>query len=174
MKERSVVVFLLAMVCVCTLATGAAAQGNTGFGFNSPNISGISGAVELTGGGAYNLANLFVHSGGGFRCTADVTAGPFSANGGCLQGQGVRWDTAAILESTNFKCTSADAAQTAHTSNNTVVLLADFYRQGDGIDESFTAQMIVSEADLPGHPGENVWIQGVGCGPAVVNFSNAH
>jgi hypothetical protein len=60
------------------------------------------------------------------------------------------------------------------TSDNTVVLLADFYRQGDGNDESFTALMIVSAVDLPGHPGKNVWIQGVGCGSAVVNFNTAH
>ena len=174
MKKRSVAGFLLAIVCVCTLAIGGAAQAKNGFGFNSPNISGISGAVELTGGGAYNLADHFVHSGGGFRCTENVTAGPFSANGGCLQGQGVRWDTVDLLESTTFKCTSADVGQTANTSDNTVVLLADFYRQGDGNDESFTALMIVSDADLPGHPGENVWIQGVGCGSAVVNFSGTH
>lgn len=167
MKGRSIAVSLLAMVC----AIGAAAQVKNAFGFNSPNISGLSGAVELTGGGAYDLAHHFVQSGGGFRCTTTVSTGPLS---GCLQGQGVRWDTVEILTSIGFKCTAADASQTANTSANTVVLLADFYRQGDGNDESFTALMIVSEADLPGHPGENVWIQGVGCGSAVVNFSNVH
>lgn len=43
----------------------------------------------------------------------------------------------------------------------------------DGIDESFTAQMIVSASDLaPDVPGEqNLWVQGVGCGSAVVHFS---
>jgi hypothetical protein len=36
----------------------------------------------------------------------------------------------------------------ATTDENTVVLLADFYRAGDGNDESFTAQMIVSADDI--------------------------
>ena len=51
--------------------------------------------------------------------------------------------------------------------------LVNCYRAGDGNDESFTAPMIVSETDLaPGIPGEqNLWIKGVGCGPAVVHFS---
>jgi hypothetical protein len=43
---------------------------------------------------------------------------------------------------------STEAAKTATTSDTTVVLLADFYRAGDGIDESFRAQMIVSDTDL--------------------------
>ncbi len=59
------------------------------------------------------------------------------------------------------------------TDDNTVVMIADFYRQGDGIDESFTARMFVSEVDealdLPGT--QNVWIQGVGCGDAIANFN---
>jgi hypothetical protein len=61
----------------------------------------------------------------------------------------------------------------ANTSSNTVVLVSDFYRQGDGNDESFTAKMIVSSSDLdPVLPGvQNVWIQGVGCGSAIVNFN---
>jgi hypothetical protein len=50
------------------------------------------------------------------------------------------------------------------------VLQADFYRAGDGNDESFTAQMIVSETDIA--PGVNLWIQGVGCGKAIVHFSH--
>jgi len=51
--------------------------------------------------------------------------------------------------------------------------MADFYRQGDGNDESFTAKMIVSNSDLAADiPGvQNVWIQGVGCGSATVNFN---
>jgi hypothetical protein len=55
-----------------------------------------------------------------------------------------------------------------------VVLLADFYRAGDGNDESFTAQMIVSADDIaPDVAGiQNVWIQGVGCASAIANFSS--
>ena len=87
----------------------------------------------------------------------------------------MRWDTSALLPSAGFKCTGAagEPLKTAFTGDSTVVLLADFYRQGDGNDESFTARMIVSQADLdPVAPGlQNVWIQGVGCGEAIVNFN---
>jgi hypothetical protein len=150
----------------------ASGQANQAFGFNASLISGFPGgrSAEMTGGGAFNLATNFVHSGGGFRCLTDVVAGPFS---GCLAGQGVRWDTAALLGSTGFQCTGADAVKTANTGDKTVVLLSDFYRQGDGNIESFTAKMIVSESDLaPDIPGvQNVWIQGIGCGTAIVNFN---
>jgi len=143
------------------------------FGFNAPLISGFPGgrAAEMTGGGAFLLPD-FVHSSGGFGCLSDISAGPFN---GCLAGQGVRWDTAALLPSTRFKCTGAatEALKTAHTDDHTVVLLSDFYRAGDGIDESFTAQMIVSDTDIaPDIDGvQNVWIQGIGCGEAVVHFN---
>jgi hypothetical protein len=62
----------------------------------------------------------------------------------------------------------------AVTSPDRVVLLADFYRAGDGVDESFTAQMIVSETDLaPNVDGvQTLWIQGVGCGDAVAHFAD--
>ena len=93
---------------------------------------------------------------------------------GCLAGEGVRWDTVELLPGTNFKCTGAttEAAKPATTTNKTVVLLADFYRAGDGIDESFTAQMIVSAIDIAPNdfPGANLWIQGVGCGAGIVPF----
>ncbi|HEY6224284.1 MAG TPA: hypothetical protein VIW26_10885 [Gemmatimonadales bacterium] len=134
--------------------------------------------MTLTGGGAYDPATASntipseteVHSGGGFSCTATVAQGPL---GGCEAGQGVRWDTAQLLVSTGFKCTGADALKTTFTGNETVVLRADFYRAGDGIDESFSANMIVSESDLaPDILGvQNLWIQGVGCGAAVVHFN---
>ena len=161
-------------------ASASAGRANVGFGFNARDISGISGAVTLTGGGAYNpdtagSADPFVHSGGGFRCTADVS-GTGLLNG-CLAGQGVRWDTAdtdGLLTSTLFKCTAADPAKTAVTSDNTVVLAADFYRAGDGNDESFNARMIVSDTDIDGDiAGDQfVWILGVGCASATVNFSS--
>jgi hypothetical protein len=154
-------------------ASPAAAGGHQAFGFNAPLVSGFPGgrSAEITGGGAYALPD-FVHSGGGFRCLSDISAGPFN---GCLAGQGVRWDTSSLLSSTTFKCTGAagEALKSAQTGDKTVVLFADFYRQGDGNDESFTAQMIVSETDLdPVAPGvQNVWIQGIGCGTAIANFN---
>jgi hypothetical protein len=157
-------------------ASAAAANGSTvGFGFDSPDISGFTNAghVALNGGGAFNVnpAAGTVHAGGGFSCTTDVGAG-FLA--GCLQGQGVRWDTAGLLTSTTFKCTGSigEAPKTATTGADTVVLQADFYRAGDANDESFTAQMIVSTGDIAKDIDgiQNVWIQSVGCGTATVHF----
>ena len=86
-----------------------------------------------------------------------------------------RYPAAALLSSAPFKCTGAttEPLKVANTSSDTIVLMADFYRQGDGNDESFTAKMIVSNSDLAADiPGvQNVWIQGVGCGSATVNFN---
>jgi hypothetical protein len=152
------------------------------FGFNG-SVSGFpTGAVFVSGGGAYGLDTAFVHSSGGFRCLEDVLQGPLSLSinpedpGPCLADEGVRWDTADLLARTNFKCTGSisEALKTATTSNTTVVIQGDFYRASDGNDESFTAQMIVSTEDIaPDIPGlQNIWIQGVGCGTAIVHFSN--
>src|SRR5215216_3040116 len=169
------VIALVPAAAVLVLAAPAsAAPANIGFGFNATNISGFpTGAATLTGGGSYNPGTGFVHSAGGFRCTSDIGQGPLA---GCLTGQGVRWDTVELLASTSFKCTGAatEPLKTASTDANTVVLLADFYRAGDGVDESFTAQMIVSADDIaPDIAGlQNVWIQGVGCTSAITNFSS--
>jgi hypothetical protein len=155
------------------LVSTASATGRESFSFNAPVISGFPGgrSVELTGGGAYILPD-FVHAGGSFGCLSDISAGLFT---GCLTGQGVRWDTDTVLKSTTFKCTGAatEALKAAETGDKTVVLLADFYRAGDGNVESFTAQMIVSDTDLdPVADGvQNIWIQQVGCGTAIVNFN---
>jgi hypothetical protein len=174
---------LLTFLDTLLLATPLAAQPPQGaFGFNGA-VSGFpTGAVSVTGGGAYDLATGFVHSAGGFSCLEDVEQGPLSMSinpddpGPCLAGEGVRWDTAELLRSTTFKCTGAatETLKTAETSDTTVVLQADFYRAGDGNDESFTAQMIVSDTDIaPDIPGlQNLWVQGVGCGTAIVHFSN--
>jgi len=174
------ITFLFAVSLLFVPASQAQnAGGNNAVGFNSDDISGFpTGHAILTGGGAFNLATGFVNSSGGFSCTADVNQGPLA---GCRAGQGVRWDTASLLSSTTFKCTGAagEALKTANTSPgnstpDTVVLLADFYRAGDGNDESFTAKMIASTHDLaPDVQGvQNVWIQGVGCGSAIVNFNH--
>ena len=172
--SASLAAFALAAVFVVLVVPAGAAPGNVGFGFNARDISGFpTGSATLTGGGAYNPVSGFVHSAGGFRCTSDVGQGPLA---GCLAGQGVRWDTAGLLASTTFKCTgsAAEPLKTATTDQDTVVLLADFYRAGDGNDESFTAQMIVSAGDIaPDIAGiQNVWIQGVGCAPAIAHFSS--
>ena len=172
--RRWVLFALTAMALALSASALAASNGNTGFGFNATDIKGFpTGAATLTGGGAYNPQTGFVKSAGGFRCTSDVGQGPLN---GCLSGEGVRWDTVELRAGTTFKCTGAAAEplKTATTDEHTVVLLADFYRAGDGIDESFTAQMIVSADDIaPDIDGiQNVWIQGVGCASAIANFNS--
>jgi hypothetical protein len=172
--RRRWVLFALAATALALSASALASHGQTGFGFNARDISGFpTGSATLTGGGAYNPTSGFVHSAGGFRCTSDVGQGPLA---GCLAGEGVRWDTVDLRRSTSFKCTgaAAESLKTVSTDENTVGLDADFYRAGDGNDESFTAQMIVSADDIaPDIAGiQNVWIQGVGCTSAITNFSS--
>jgi hypothetical protein len=172
MKIMALVPAVLASAVVLIASPAWAAGGHVGFGFNARGISGFpTGAAFLTGGGSYNPGTGFVKSAGGFRCTSDVRQGPLN---GCLKGQGVRWDTAELRPSTTFTCTGAEPVKTEVTDKNTVVLLADFYRAGDGNDESFTALMIVSAVDIaPDIPGiQKVWIQGVGCAPAIAHFSS--
>jgi hypothetical protein len=141
------VTLLVVVFGTLLLASPLVAQpAQQGFGFNG-TVSGFpTGEVFVSGGGAYALPD-FVNSAGGFSCLEDVLQGPLSDSinpddpGPCLAGQGVRWDTAALLPSTTFKCTGAAAEplKTATTSNTMVVLQADFYRAGDANDESFTA-----------------------------------
>jgi hypothetical protein len=158
----------------------AQAQGRVGFGFNGTASGFPTGKVFLTGGGSYERDSHSVHAGGGFTCINAVLQGPLSISinpndpGACLDNQGIRWDTATLLDSTTFKCTGSASDETAVTSDTTVVLQADFYRTGDGNDESFTAKMIVSSGDISSNfPGMNLWVQGVGCGNAqAVNFSH--
>jgi hypothetical protein len=170
---KKVVVIGVTLMVLGGIESRAAGAGTQAFGFSAARISGFPGgrAAEMTGGGAFSLSSNFVDSGGGFRCLSNIGAGPFT---GCLAGQGVRWDTAGLLPSTAFQCTGADAVKTAFTGDRTVVLMADFYRQGDGNDESFTAKMIVSEFDLdPIAEGvQNVWIQGIGCATGAVTSFN--
>ena len=159
---------------VLTASIASAASGNIGFGFNARNISGFrTGSATLTGGGSYNPVTGFVKSAGGFRCTNDIGQGPLK---GCLSGDGVRWDTVNLLRSTTFKCTgsAAETLKTATTDENTAVIVADFYRAGDGNVESFTGQIIVSADDIaPDIDGlQNVWIQGIGCASSIANFSS--
>lgn len=159
----------------------AQGQLRVGFGFNG-TVSGFpTGQVFLSGGGSYDRTANRVAAGGGFRCLADVLQGPLATSinpdtpGPCLSGEGVRWDTAALLPSTTFKCTGAasETLKTAVTGDRTAVLQADFYRASNGNEESFTAKIIVSEGDIASDfPGVNLWVERVGCGTAqAVNFS---
>lgn len=175
-KYAAVLVVLAGLVVYLAGGSSVSAdfsQARDSFGFNTTDIAGFpTGQVTLTGGGAYVPGTDFAQSGGHFRCTQSVLQAQLN---GCLAGQGIRWDTAGLLPSTTFKCTGAasEPLKTATTGNNAVVLAADFYRQGDGNEESFTAKMIVSETDLaPEIPGiQTVWIQGVGCGTGIANFN---
>ena len=182
---KKITMMLLAGALVLALlpvSSAFAEEARQSFGFNAASIKGFpTGEAFLTGGGAYNPATGFVNSAGGFRCLQDVLQGPLSVSlnsddpGACLAGQGVRWDTVELLPSFQFKCTGAigEVLKTAVTDDNTVVIVADFYRQGDGNEESFTARMFVSAVDeAPDLPGiQNVWIQGVGCGNANAHFN---
>jgi hypothetical protein len=177
MRRACVLATMLAagLVGVGMAAAPAVAEGtHTGFGFNARGISGFpTGSVRLTGGGSFDLADGTAHSGGGFDCTTSVNQGPLS---GCEAGQGVRWDTDSLLSSTGIKCTGAasELLKPIATDDHTVVLHADFYRAGDGNDESFQANMVVADHDIaPDIAGvQNVWVQGVGCATAIANFSN--
>jgi hypothetical protein len=155
-----------ALILVIGASASVAAGPNTSFAFNA---RGIGGAVALTGGGAFGSSHP-AHSGGSFRCTSPVSAGPLA---GCQTGEGVRWDSDSLLSGTNFKCLANEALKPVSTSDDTVVLHADFYRAGDGTHESFNANMFVSTHDIDDAiPGvQNVWVQGVGCATGAVHFS---
>jgi hypothetical protein len=145
-------------------------NGKGSFSFHAASIGGSTGEVSMTGGGAYDPATGFLSGGGGFHCLADINQGPLS---GCKAGEGVRWHVARLLPSTGFKCSGAagEVLKTAVTDDNTVVMMVEFYRQGDGASASFTAKVFVSAVDeAPDLPGvQNVWIQAVGCGDANTN-----
>ena len=156
-----------------TAVASAASHSLDGFGFN-----GAAGTVILTGGGSFDAStasnivpsNTRVSGGGGFKCTENVNAGPLAT---CAAGEGVRWDSVQLLASTTFKCFGADIVRPASTGKGIAVLIADFYRAGDGNEKSFRANVIISDEDIATDiPGvQNLWIQGVGCGAANVNFS---
>jgi len=172
---RAAAVLAAAVPVVVLGASAAVATGpNVGFRFNARDISGApTGAVRLAGGGAFNTDKGFVRAGGPFRCTSTVNQGPLA---GCMTGEGTHWHSSELLPSTPFKCTGAasEALKTATTDSRTAVLRANFFRAGDGRQESFTANAFVSANDLaPDIAGvQNVWIQGVGCATAATHFSS--
>jgi hypothetical protein len=163
-------------------SSSANGQSRVGFGFNAI-VSGFrTGKVFVSGGGSFDLSTHVTSAGGGFNCIESVLQGPLSVSvntndpGACLSGEGVRWDTAALLDGTSFRCTGAQSEilKPVVADDHLVVLQSDFYRAGNGNNESFHAQMIVADHDIAptDFPGVNVWVQGVGCGVAQsVNFS---
>lgn len=170
MKKLATILTFGAMLAILSTAHGQGS--NRSFSVHASSVSGFpTGEVSVTGGGSFDAGSGFLQARGGFRCAQDVAQGPLA---GCRAGEGVRWEGANILPSTTFKCTGADGEtlKTATTDASTLVMQAEFYIQGDGVIASFHAKMIVSALDLdPDEPGtQNVWIQGVGCGTAIVNF----
>jgi hypothetical protein len=174
-KMKKIMMTLLAITLpFLPISSAFSAEAMQAFGFNAASIKGfLTGEARLTGGGVYDPETGFVKAAGGFRCLDDIDQGPLA---GCRAGEGVRWDTVQVLDSFDFKCTGAagETKKTVRTDDNTVVLEAEFSRQGEGNNESLTAHMFVSEvdeapADLPGI--QNVWIDGVGCGHAIANFN---
>lgn len=59
LKSRHAVTAVAAALLTVLIGSSAASAsaGNTGFGFNAPTISGASGAVFLSGGGAFDLTS---------------------------------------------------------------------------------------------------------------------
>src|SRR5262245_4102727 len=131
---------------------------------------GAGGEVFLTGAGNFDPLSGLLTISGGFHCTGDINGGPLA---GCKAGEGSHWEATEILTSSGFKCgTPGEPLKTAFTDDNTLVMKARFFRQGDGANPSFTANVFVStEDENPDQIGtQNVWIQGVGCGEANVDF----
>ena len=169
---KSIQIMLVAGALVAFAASAHGQAGTRTFSIQPTSVKGFpTGEVLLTGGGQFDPFANTSRAGGGFRCVQDVNQGPFA---GLRAGEGVRWDVDKVIPSTTFKCTGAasEALKTAFTGGNTVVFHADFYRAGDGVNESFQANMIVSSDDLdPVLPGiQNVWVQGVGCGETRVEL----
>jgi len=155
-----------------------AGSGRRGFSFEGDiKVAATGQTIHLTGGGSFDPSTASSdepsgHGNGSFGCNSDFSTTLFA---GCLTGQGVRWDTEQMLPSSTFNCgTVGEKGKTATTSEDVIVLSADFYRAGDGINESFRAKMFVSNGDLADDVDgiQNVWIQTVGCGTATVHFSN--
>ena len=104
--------------------------------FNATDTSGFpTGAGSLTGGGSYNS-----ETGSPSRLAASAAhrrrPGP---TGRSPHGEGVRRDTVAERAQLQVHRATAERLKTAITDENAIVFPADFYRAGDGNDESFIA-----------------------------------
>jgi len=170
MNRMTVVLAVAALFAPLSSAHSQSPQRS--FTFNSANVGGIgSGEVFITGGGTFDPVAGVVKAGGAFHCLQDISVGPLA---GLKAGESVRWDTEDIVQSFDIRCTGSEALRTVTTNDHTVVMKADFYRRGDGNQASLHAVMFVSAADeddgLTG--AQTVWIQGVGCGDALVHFNN--
>jgi hypothetical protein len=119
------------------------------------------GSVAMDGGGRYAAGTGFLQGGGGFRVTSDITGGPLA---GLRAGDSGHWVAAELLPSSGFKCGfPGELGKTATTDDDTVVLNAQFFRNGD--PTPLTAKVFFSAQDEDPIAGgrQDVWIQGVGC-----------
>ena len=168
MNKMTAVLVGAALLAPLSNAHGQSPQRS--FNFNASNVSGFANAaVFITGGGTFDPVAGVVKAGGAFHVTQDITVGPLA---GVKAGETVRWDSDELVRSFGIRCNGAETVRTVSTGDRTVVMNADFYRAGDGNQASLHAVMFVSaddqDADLSGN--QTVWIQGVGCGDALVNF----
>jgi hypothetical protein len=167
MNKLAAVLTVAALLAPLSSAQSQSSQHS--FNFNAASVSGIGGGeVFITGGGTFDPVSGVVKAGGAFHVLRDITAGPLA---GVKAGETVRWDTEEIVRSFDIRCTGAEALRTVVTDDNTVVMNADFYRKGDGDNASLHAVMFVSADDEDGglSGSQTVWIQGVGCGDAIVS-----
>lgn len=168
MKKLTAILTFGALLAFLSLAW---AQGpRRSLSIRSANVgSPPSGELTLTGGGSFDSRSGLLQVRGGLRCTRDVAQGPLA---GCRAGDDVRWEGANIIPTLTPTGTEAGPEQTAVTDASTLVMQAEFFRRGAGAAAAHRAKVIVSSADLdPGQPEvQNVWIEGVGYGSAVVSF----
>ena len=168
MNKMTAVLVSAALLAPLSNAHGQGSQ--RPFNFNAPSVSGFANAEAfITGGGTFDPVAGVVKAGGAFHVLRDITTGPLA---GVRAGETVRWDSDELVRSFDIRCSGAETARTVSTGDRTVVMNADFYRAGDGDNASLHAVMFVSaddqDAGLSGN--QTVWIQGVGCGDALVNF----
>ena len=163
MKSKSI---LPALCALFLIATAASAQpGSHTFTFSDTPV----GKITLSGRVSYDAPSGVVHAGGSFVVTEDITSGPLA---GLHAGEGVHWRATQLLADSGFKCggSATEPLKTAVTNGDTAVMQVEFLRAGFGANEPPTAKVFVSRLDLdPDQPGvQNVWIQAVGCGEAIV------
>jgi hypothetical protein len=153
---KTIPAFLAAAVLILPLS--ARAQSAHTFTVHADAIGNL---VALNGGGRYDAGSGFLHGGGGFRVTSDISGGPLA---GLRAGDAGHWEASVLLPSSGFKCGfPGEAGKTATTDDDTVVIQATFFHDGD--PTPLTAKLFVSAQDEdPVDIGsQNVWIQGVGC-----------
>jgi hypothetical protein len=160
---KTIPAFLAAGSLFLTMSTAHAQSSGHTFTVHADAIGNV---IALNGGGRYATAG-FLQGGGGFRVTSDINGGPLA---GLRAGDAGHWEAAELLASSGFKCGfPGEAGKTATTDDDTVVLSAKFFRDGD--PTPLTAKVFISAQDEDPIDGgsQDVWIQGVGCDEGNVN-----